>query len=284
MKKFLPWIIVGAFTAWILVSLRPPQDQPGQMNLQEFGALPVISSGRFQPIDTLARNTLLQLRDKSSANLEPWSSHPQIISATAWLLATAITPDVADNYPVFRVDHPELISLLKLPEKNLEQHSDGKSYSWNQIKPELEILRREADRSSGIESAHRTTYDQAVVRLWNAHQLYEQVQGMFGPAASGELTQSVNHYLDQVDLGRSAYQQMQANKPYDAAALEWLSAQFGAPVILPGRTEDDWKRVAEYYVNSDASVVPNFALTAYARIAAAYRTGNVADFNQAVAE
>jgi cytochrome c-type biogenesis protein CcsB len=77
---------------------------------------------------------------------------------------------------------------------------------------------------------------------------------------------------------------MQANKPYDAAALEWLSAQFGAPVILPGRTEDDWKRVAEYYVNSDASVVPNFALTAYARIAAAYRTGNVADFNQAVAE
>ena len=230
MKKFLPLIITGVFALWILGSLRVPADKPGSLRVQAFGMLPIVAGGRFQPLDSFARNSLLQLRGKSTANLEPWSDHPKILSATEWLLATAMKPESADAAPVFRVDHPELISLLNLPAKDLAQHSDGKHYAWNQIAPKLAELRREAERANAVKSESRTAFDQAVVKLWNARRVYESVKNCFGPAANGELSQSLVEYQKRVSAGRAAYAAMSGRQPYDADALEWFSAQFEAPV------------------------------------------------------
>ena len=44
-----------------------------------------------------------------------------------------MNPAVADDWPMFRVDNPDLVSLLKLPERDAAKKSDGKHYSWNQI-------------------------------------------------------------------------------------------------------------------------------------------------------
>ncbi len=304
MKKFFPPIITGVFAVWILASLRLPPDGAGKLAVQEFGKLPLVAGGRFQPLDSFARNSLLQLRAKASANIEPWSSHPKILSASEWLLDTAFKPDVADDYPVFRVDHSELVSLLALPAKGepvlssasrvsgqletrnskLETVSDGKHYSWNQIKPKLADLRREADRANAVESARRTPFDQAVVKMWNARRTYESAQQMFGPAAAGELEKSTAAYLTRVDAARVAYQAMNASQKYDEATLEWLSAQFAGPVILPGAHADDWQRVAELYVRGEPDSAPNYGLVAYSKIAAAYRAGDVSGFNRAVAD
>jgi ABC-type transport system involved in cytochrome c biogenesis permease subunit len=278
MKRWLPLIITGVFAVWILAGLRPPQDRPDRFAAQEFGRLPLVANGRFQPLDSFARNTLLQLRDKSTANLEPWSNRPKMLSAAEWLLATAFQPEVADDYPVFRVDHPELKSLLNLPEKEAGK-CDGKHYSWNQIKPKLAELRREAERASAIDSAHRTPYDQAVVRFWNARRVYDQAKGMFGPAATGE---SAGEYLKQIEAGRAAYQAMSRGQKFDEDLVEWVSAQFEAAVILPGKHAEDWQRVVEWMMDAAHNGNTNYALTAYAGIARAYRAGDVPGFNQAV--
>ena len=283
MKKFLPLIITGVFALWILATLRPPQDKPGAFAVQEFGKLPLVAGGRFQPLDSFARNSLLQLRGKTSANTEPWSDYPKMLSATAWLLETSLKPDAADEYPVFRVDHPELKSLLNLPEKE-QGKSDGKHYSWNQIKLKLAEFRREAQRASAVESVHRTPFDQAVVKLWNARHVYEQARNIFGPAAAGDLEKSMPSYMQRVEAGRTAYQAMSASKPYDEAALEWLSAQFETPVILPGKHADDWQRVGEALVSGGGEGAKNYGLAAYAGMAKAYQSGNVNGFNQAVTD
>ena len=282
MKKFLPFVITGVFALWVLAALRPPTDKAGQFAVQAFGKLPIVAGGRFQPLDTFARNTLLQLRGKASANLEPWSDHPKILSATEWLLATAMKPESADELPVFRVDHPELISLLNLPAKDAAKHSDGKHYSWSQITPKLTELRREATRAEAVESAHRTTFDQAVLKLWNARRVYESVKNIFGPAASGELDVSLVEFQKRVNAGRAAYSAISANQTYDAEALEWFSAQFEAPVVLPGAHMDDWKRVAELLIGADNLPMAEAALGSYAKMAKAYRAGDVSGFNQAV--
>ena len=83
MKKWLPWIIVAVFAAWVLGTLRAPADK--DFAYAEFGRLPIEYGGRVQPLDSLARNTLLQIREKQTANLEPWKSNPKMISATEWL-------------------------------------------------------------------------------------------------------------------------------------------------------------------------------------------------------
>ena len=284
MKKFLPLIITGVFALWILGSLRVPTDKPGALAVQEFGKLPVVAGGRFQPLDSFARNSLLQLRGKASANLEPWSDHPKILSATEWLLATAMKPESADEIPVFRVDHPELISLLNLPAKDLEKKSDGKHFAWQQIAPKLAELRREAERANAVDSSHRNPFDQAVVKLWNARRVYESVKNCFGPAASGNVGESLVAYQRQVNAGRAAYAAMREGKAYDADALEWFSGQFESPVILPGAHADEWKRVAEYLVSAETAPAADAALASYAKLAAAYRANDASAFNQAVAD
>src|SRR6185436_3730768 len=58
-NKWFPWIIAGVFGVWILSTLRMPRDK--EWALSEFGKLPLLSNGRFQPMDSLARNSLLQM-------------------------------------------------------------------------------------------------------------------------------------------------------------------------------------------------------------------------------
>ena len=77
-------------------------------------------------MDSLARNSLLQLREKQTLNTEPWkdwNENPKIIPATEWLANVMMNPAVADDWPVFRVDNPDLISLLKLPDKDAAKQS-----------------------------------------------------------------------------------------------------------------------------------------------------------------
>src|SRR5688572_11708704 len=118
MKRWFPFLITAIFAAWILGAIRVPKDPAAGFASNEFGKLPVIANGRFQPLDSLARNSLLQLREKQKANLEPWKSwyqKPKLLSATAWLMDMTMNPNAADAYPVFRIDHPDLKGLLALP-------------------------------------------------------------------------------------------------------------------------------------------------------------------------
>jgi hypothetical protein len=65
-------------------------------------------------MDSLARNSLLQIREKQTLNtgaVEGWNEKPKIISATEWLANVMMNPQVADDWPVFRVDNPDLITF-----------------------------------------------------------------------------------------------------------------------------------------------------------------------------
>src|SRR5437762_2927556 len=101
MKKWLPLLTASVFALWLAISLIPPRDKPGQLAVHQFGALPVLSNGRVQPLDSLARNSLLQLHDKQSVKTTPWQSQTATLTATAWLMEMLMNPEVADTRPVF---------------------------------------------------------------------------------------------------------------------------------------------------------------------------------------
>jgi hypothetical protein len=136
-QKWFPPLLMLAMAAWfcrLICQRRRTMD----FAFTEFGRLPVTANGRIVPMDSLARNSLLEFREKQTLNIEPWkdwNENPKIIPATEWLANVMMNPAVADDWPVFRVDNPDLISLLKLPDKDAAKHSDGKHYSWNQIIP-----------------------------------------------------------------------------------------------------------------------------------------------------
>src|SRR5690349_1799477 len=107
MKKWIPHIILGIFVLWTLSALRSPRDKAGSFAVNEFGQLPAISNGRFQPLDSLARNALLQLREKQTVSTTPWDSgKTTIMPASHWLAEMFMKPEQADTRPVFRIDNP----------------------------------------------------------------------------------------------------------------------------------------------------------------------------------
>ena len=160
------------------------------MVYREFGRLPVVYNGRMQPLDSVARNTLLQLREKQSANLEPWKAwneKPSLISASEWLLALMTKPDEADGWPVFRIDNPDVKGLLGLPaEPDRAAHQDGKHFSWWQIQPRLDDLQREAARANDVEASRRTPYDQSLLKLWDAQMVYNRLEIHARPFGCGQ--------------------------------------------------------------------------------------------------
>jgi cytochrome c-type biogenesis protein CcsB len=168
--------------AWFVSTLMPQRDK--SFAFSQFGKLPVVFNGRVQPMDSLARNSLLQIREKQVANLEPWkgmSAH--LIPATEWLAYVMMDPATADQWPVFRVDNPDLIALLKLPAKDLAQHQDGEHYSWAQIQPSLHALDDETTRilSEKKDASTRTAYEKAAVKMREKLWLYLQLKNTMEP-------------------------------------------------------------------------------------------------------
>jgi hypothetical protein len=59
-QKWFPPALTLVMALWFLGQLQPPRDKDFAFN--EFGKLPTVFDGRLKPLDSLARNSLLQLR------------------------------------------------------------------------------------------------------------------------------------------------------------------------------------------------------------------------------
>ena len=301
MKKHLPLLIFAIFAVWAGRALVPPKDQPGQFAVQEFGRLPVLTNGRVQPLDSLARNSLLQLREKQSANVEPWKDNmakPKILSATEWLMAMFMDPATADTYPVIRIDHPDVKGLLGLPmDADPEKQTDGKHFSWLQIRGKLAELQAEVNRAQKLDQSHRTPFDQAVLHLYNGVGIYMRLQNTLQPQNAKNWPEEFAQYRERVPAGVTAARAQQAGQTFDEAALEVLMTdlsrfdamrQLEPPLLVPphgaGDHQHDWMRMGEALMEVARGDAPHFSIAAYVKMAGAYRSGRSEDFNRAVTE
>ena len=302
MKKWLPLIITLAFLGWVLGQIPSPKDDG--LAIQEFGKLPIVKDGRHQPVDSLARNALLQLRGKQTANYEPWKSSPKIVSATEWLMEVIMNPMAADTRPVFRIDHPDLKGLLNLPmEKGFE--TDGKHFSWSQIQPKSEALIKDAERANLVPSDKRNQYDKAVYNLWRATFLYQQLKCSLQPPDASNWPTELRNFMEIREAGRAAAQAKRAGEKYDEAALNRImddvsrfdsmeqydkfdfarKLEMRIPLFMPpqtGNSDSDWQRTGQALMDMARGGAPNFALAHYAVMGAAFRANDVPGFNHAV--
>ena len=114
--KLLPWFCLALFATEIIVVMLPKRD--GEFHAREFGRLPALLNGRIQPLDSVARNALLQIRSTGDVPLELLPSwqfwrHPKKLRSTEWLLEVLFQPEVANTRPIFLIHHPEILGELK---------------------------------------------------------------------------------------------------------------------------------------------------------------------------
>jgi len=168
MKKFLrvlPWALTGLVAVGILSTIRTKPEP--QFHTREFGKLPVLLNGRIQPLNSVAENSLLQIRRKRNVMLE--GQHPSEMNATEWLLEVLMKPEVANDRKIFRIDHPELLSLLKLP-------ANEKHFSFNQLTPSFQEIDKQAQRLTAvdkndhllIDEKSRTPFEKRLLEVYHA--------------------------------------------------------------------------------------------------------------------
>jgi ABC-type transport system involved in cytochrome c biogenesis permease subunit len=296
MKKWLPLILTGIMAAWFFGTLRAPTDR--DFAYTEFGKLPLVFNGRLKPIDSLARHSLLQLREKQTLNTEPWkgwNEKPKIIPAIEWLATLIMNPAVADQWPVFRLDNPDLIAMLKLPGKDKSQEQDGKHYSWNQIQPALQKFDQESQRISAIESSHHNSYERAVVKMRERLMIYLRLKNTLQPSDADNWAQELADYEKLIPEGVAAAQAQQAGQKFDEATLNHFAGfaqrfdsmtQFEPPLLIPpteaGAGREDWRRTGEALLGALRDGKMNPSIRSYAAMASAFKAGDVKEFNQQV--
>ncbi len=279
MKKIVPWIFVVVFAAWVVVSLR--QKPETGFHTREFGRLPVLLNGRIQPMDSVARNTLLQIRTRQSAGQ---------MSATAWLMETMMNLDAAGKRDVFRIDNLELLNMLQLPERQ-------KYYSFNQIRPHLDDISRQAQRINDIEDANRTVFQRQLLKLDNALEIDQRLKLSLCPPGTTDFTGQLAAYAQAVPAGVAAAQAREAGKSYDQTAFNRLLGFLSnydelsqsayllvVPPIPQGGTQsrDDWQNIGASLMNvvHGGDIEP--AVKDYAAMVTACRQNRPDDFNQAL--
>lgn len=282
MKKFLPHLIVALFVAWILASLVPREKSP--FDLREFGKLPVLLNGRVQPMDSVGRNALRQLRNTQSMRTEDGRK----IGATEWLLEVMAKPELADTRKVFRVDNDEVKSLLKLP-------VDDKYFAFTQIEPAFDELEKQGRRIGELESAQRTAFERQTYKLYGAVILYQRLKLTLVPPGMDNFTNALAEFQAAAPAGLAAVRLQQMGRTHDTNAFNTFmgylavfnrAAQFGyalcVPPVEPQHNRDDWKNMGTVLMETARGAPLPPAVPLLAAMMTAFRHDDPAAFNAAL--
>ena len=286
MKKWIPLILVVVMAGWVLSGLRQPPETG--FHTRDFGRLPVLMNGRFQPFDSVARNSLLQIRAKQTV-YEKTGGQAQTLSATDWLLELMMKPESADDRKVFRIDNNEVTELLKLPDNQ-------KFYSFNQLRPQMDEIEKQVRRIEPVESAKRTVFESQLMKLDETLNLYQRLEVSLKPPVTDDFTAELDAYQKSIPPGIAAVNARDAGQKFDQDAFNTLLgfmggyntvATYALPLTIPPANaslpRDDWQNIGTNLMQTARTGELNPAVKFYAAMVTAYRSDQPADFNQAVA-
>ena len=287
MKKWIPLILVVVMAVWALSGLRQPPETG--FDVRAFGKLPVLMNGRFQPFDSVARNSLLQIRTKQTVPAEA-NGRTETLSAMDWLLEVMMKPESADDRKVFRIDNNEVTELLKVP--------DGqKYYSFNQLRPQADEIEKQATRIEPIDASKRTVFESQLMKLYEMMNLYQRLEVSLKPPGSDDFAAELDAYQKSIAPGIAAVNARDAGQKFDQDAFNNLLgfmggyntvASFALPLTIPpvdpGRPRDDWQNIGTNLMQTARTGEFNPATRFYAGMVTAYRSGQPDEFNRLVGE
>jgi ABC-type transport system involved in cytochrome c biogenesis permease subunit len=269
-----------ALAAWPLAAPAPKSD----FDLASFSRLPILEGGRVKPMDSFARSALLSMRGKQSVPVDG-----KAVPASRWLLDAAFKPEEADTYPVFVVDDPEVLGLLGL--------AQGKTryFAYWQIEAKRDEITTQADAAARVDSGRRTRFQNALLALSERLTLYERVKNTFMVSGQGDPATEMAAFTALLPTALKAFHGKNPNER-DRRVMKTLSdmlqrysflAQTAAFKAIPpkdGASDDEWTNTGEALSNPTGGHDPHPSLASFALMGRAYRAGDAAAFNAALAE
>lgn len=261
-----------------------------EFDVQAFAELPVQAGGRINPLDSIARNTLLLLSGRQKVVTPEGES----LSPIQWFMDLTMRPEIADTYRVFKIEYPDELGLAGLAERGQRR------YSFNDLVPHLTEITR-LFHAIEPEPQKRTAYERQIAELYNGLMRYHRVMRSFHPIGTPErmdrLSEEYETYLQLVEPGLQALHYRQTGREHDVALLRRFMVLHDdyhdlarsallrvVPPPPPIDPIDDWKTTGLELVDVMRGNELSPYVKEYARLTVAYRSGEAAAFNATVGE
>jgi len=281
MRRWIPWLVGVVTILWIGGTVRPPKPSADGFDTPSFGHLPVLSGGRIQPLDTLARNSLRILSGKQVVR-----SDEGRIGATRWLAEVFFDGNTAASRPVFKIDNPEVLGLFGWKQEQ------RRYFAYAELYPFLQEIEDQGQKAAEVEAPHRTPYQTGVLNLRNALILYQRLEDSMRPAEVEHFAEEVDRYATVLPRGVAAMSARAAGEEYDEEALRAFTGSVSryetlgkanhvmpAPPDAPG---GEWMSMGEALLASPREGSADPVVRGYALAGDALRAGDAAGFNAAI--
>jgi ABC-type transport system involved in cytochrome c biogenesis permease subunit len=155
-----------------------PLETAPALDFEVFRRIPVLQNGRKMPMDTFARQKLLQFSGRAAPGGEP---------AVVWLARMFFAPETLRDVPLFLVNDPDAAQALGWPAARRSRHSIGELI---EAMPTLEDIARKAE---AMEPDDRSRVDRELLRLYlNALDFFDLVHSFsFAHAVEPAVVESV---------------------------------------------------------------------------------------------
>src|SRR3954463_12935150 len=309
-RALVPWIVTGIFGAYLAASAFPLPVGPGSAyDVSAFGRLPVLTNGRVQPFDSVARTGLLQIRGPVSALIDGFKSpqaRPATIDPTEWLLEGLAKPDTADTRRIFPIKSPEVNGKVQL-----QAASRGTNYyAFNDLGLKALEINKQVQQFANVKASDRAQWQEELVGLREKLMLYERLKNSFRPNsrlqqdAKGKpitfdfAAELATYQADlaealRVDAGRRHGSTERLDVATEMrlrafARLFQLVSRMGVLAVVPRPTmkgsSSDWTNIGSVVVQSSLGHEPPPAVAFFAGMSSAFAQGKPDAFNSQVAQ
>jgi hypothetical protein len=220
----VPALVVLVFGGYLLSKARMPKSKATEMQIYEFGKLPVQYQGRVKPYDTLARNTLQYLSGRQEVIREGADGKKYRTPAIRWLLDTLSGLPSADDHRIFRIENLEVLDTL-----GLEPRAGAFRYSLNDFRDELGELIRQAQLAAAVPDEEQSVYQRRVVELFEKLNLYVYLQQGF------RLPRGLDRQQVDMEIARQHAAKMPLAIPPMKADVHWLGLMEASAQMLFNR-------------------------------------------------
>lgn len=163
----VPALIVLVFAGYVGSKARMPRNDASEMQVYEFGKLPLAYQGRVKPYDTVARNTLQifsgrqeVIGEKKKGWLNELMRRTEKTPAVVWLLDSISDSPAASEHRVFRIENLELLEAI-----GLEPREGSWRYSIREIQEHFDELKKQIDLAAAQPEDQRSRFQQAALEL-----------------------------------------------------------------------------------------------------------------------
>ena len=154
-----------------LPAARVKKSSPDESDWSGAGEIPVMHEGRVKPLDTVARNTLQLLSNRTSVEMPETEQGPNgKISATQWLLAAMADSDWVGDAPVFRIDAREVLDLFDLTRRS------GHRYTLNELQGGREALQKQITKARELLPEERTFFQKKCAEINRKMMVYDVIR------------------------------------------------------------------------------------------------------------